>query len=383
MTFRIEARTLSKVYGEGKAAQRVLDRVSFAIGEGERVGIIGANGAGKSTLLGILAGIVTPSEGEVEVVGTVHAALTVGLGMREDLTGRENLYVDAEMRGASRPEAEPVVEKMIEFSELGAFIDRPMRTYSTGMKSRLSFASLVFVNPEILLIDETLSVGDRWFAGKALRAIEDLCRRGRIVILVSHSLGSIVSMCSRCLWLNSGRLVEDGDPSRVTEAYRRQIVACEEAMAIGDLGGENSVWCADKAVRVDHLELRDAASGAPCRIFDTDTGLRVTAQLCIEKRLADPEFRFFIERADGLRVGESRAPVHFGARGSTVEATLAPLALRPGIYRLDLEVLSKGGPIARRSQVFKVTASTEMIGGSPALRMPIYAHARRLTEVDA
>jgi lipopolysaccharide transport system ATP-binding protein len=383
MTYRIEARTLSKVYGEGEAAHRVLDRVSFAIGEGERVGVIGANAAGKSTLLGILAGIVAPSEGEVEVVGAVHAALTVGFGMREDLTGRENLYVDAEMRGVSRREAAPAVEKMIAFCELGAFIDRPMRTYSTGMKSRLSFASLVFVNPEILLIDETLSVGDRWFARKATRAIEDLCRRGHIVILVSHSLGSIVSMCSRCLWLDRGRLVEDGDPSRVTEAYRRQISASEEAMAIGDLGGEDSVWYADKAFRVDHLELRDAASGAPRRVFDTDAGLRVAAKLCIEKRLAHPEFRLFIERADGLRVGESRTPAHLGARAATVEATLAPLALRPGIYRLDLEVLSQGSPIARRSQVFKVTAGAEMIGGSPALRLPFYARARQLTGVDA
>src|SRR5262249_32031261 len=272
---RIEVAGMSKVYGEGDTARKVLNDLSFVISQGERIGIVGRNGAGKSTLLGILAGIHLPTTGSVNVVCNVHAALTVGLGMREELTGRENLYIDAEVRGHSRKSAEPIIEQMIRFADIGAFIDRPMRTYSTGMKSRLAFASLVFVDPEILIIDETLAVGDRWFADKAIHAIRDLCSRGKIVILVSHSLPTVVDMCSRCLWLDQGRLIADGAPAVVAQSYRESIMASEESMTVNDLGGETSAWYFDSSARIDHLVLLEVGRSAPTTIVDSDADVRI------------------------------------------------------------------------------------------------------------
>src|SRR5262249_12476742 len=179
-----------------------LHKVSFEIHEGERVGIIGPNGAGKTTLLSILAGLTEPSAGRVEVNGDVHAMLTIGALLREDLTGRENITLDASVHGRSSRDIACVVDRIVEFSELGEFIERPVRTYSSGMKARLAFSMGAFINPDILIIDETLSVGDAFFAQKAQQRMREITAAGRIVVLVSHGMASIVEMCTRCIWLD-------------------------------------------------------------------------------------------------------------------------------------------------------------------------------------
>ncbi len=383
MSLTVEARHLTKIFGEGAEARRVLDGVTFRVGPGERVGIIGANGAGKSTLLAILAGILTASEGSVNCVGKLHAALTVGFGMREDLTGRENLLIDTEIRGLTRAEAAPLVEKMIAFSELGSFIDRPMRTYSTGMKARLSFASLVLVEPEILIIDETLSVGDRWFSVKATRAIRDLCDRGKIVLLVSHSQADIVEMCSRCLWLESGRLVADGEPATVTRAYTEKIRVAEEAMVVDQLGGETTVWCLDPAVRVERLELLDVRGNTVGATLASDAEVTVNAELSIEREIPEPSIRLFIERGDGIALAQSRMPGRPGIGRLRTGTRLSPIALRPGLYRIDIEVLSAGRAVARRSQIIRIAGDHSIVGGDPALRLPMMVRAQRPVYAEA
>ena len=200
----------------GRAA---LSNITLTIGHGERVGIIGSNGAGKSTLLQILAGISSPTSGQMTISGKVTAVLTLGLGLREDLTGRENIYLDGQSQGKSRKNMNAYVDAIVDFAELGKFIDLPLRTYSTGMKARLAFAMITQINPEILLIDEALSVGDAAFSMKASNRISQLCSQGGIALIVSHSMQSIQELCNRCIWLDQGKLVMDGPPEDIVAAY--------------------------------------------------------------------------------------------------------------------------------------------------------------------
>src|SRR6185503_15052818 len=154
--------------------------------------------------------------------------MTLGTVLREEATGRENIYIDAEVQGKTRTEVAPLVDRIIDFSELGTFIDLPVRTFSSGMKARLAFSMLAFIEPEILIIDEVLSVGDAGFSRKAGARMQELARAGRIVLVVSHGMRSIVDMCSRCLWLDGGRIVMDGDPRAVTAAYEQSVRAADD-----------------------------------------------------------------------------------------------------------------------------------------------------------
>jgi len=208
---------------------QALDDVSFTISEGERVGIIGPNGAGKTTLLSLLAGITKPTSGTIEVEGDIHAMLTIGAVVKEEMTGRENIYLDATIHGRSNEQINAVAEEIIEFTELGEYIERPVRTYSSGMKARLAFSMGTFIEPDILILDETLAVGDVFFAQKASRRMKAVAKRGRIVILVTHATNAIVEMCTRCLWIDNGRLVMDGDPKKVTAAYEASVRQADEA----------------------------------------------------------------------------------------------------------------------------------------------------------
>jgi lipopolysaccharide transport system ATP-binding protein len=197
--------------------------LSLVIEAGERVGIVGPNGAGKSTFLHMVAGTAQATSGRLAVDGKVTSILTLGIGLRDQMSGRDNIYLDGELQGKTRQEVDEVIGAVIEFAELGEFIDRPVRTYSTGMKSRLAFAMISHIDPEILLIDEALSVGDAAFSAKASRRIREICAKGRIVVVVSHSLGAINDICSRCLWMDGGRIVMDGRPDEVTQAYAAAV----------------------------------------------------------------------------------------------------------------------------------------------------------------
>ena len=205
-----------------------LSGVSFKVDEGERVGVIGRNGAGKTTLLSILAGVAEPTSGKVEISGDVHAMLTIGAVLREETTGRENIWLDGAMHGKSHAGMERCVEDIVAFADIGEFIDRPVRTYSSGMKGRLAFAMGAFIEPDILIIDETLAVGDAFFADKAMRRMKEIAKQGRIVFMVSHGLSAIVDMCDRCLWLDQGRIVMDGKPDTVTAAYQAAVTQADE-----------------------------------------------------------------------------------------------------------------------------------------------------------
>jgi lipopolysaccharide transport system ATP-binding protein len=196
-----------------------LCEVSFTIEHGESVAVIGPNGAGKTTLLGLVAGVIWPDEGAVQVEGTVSPLLELGAGFHPDLTGRENLRLNASLLGMTRREADLLHDRIIEFSELGEFIREPLRTYSSGMIMRLGFSIAVSRNPDLLLVDEILAVGDLKFQDKCLERIRELKRHGTTILFVSHSRAAVETLCERALWLDHGRLVRDGPAGEVLDAY--------------------------------------------------------------------------------------------------------------------------------------------------------------------
>ncbi|MBT4739362.1 MAG: ABC transporter ATP-binding protein [Rhodospirillaceae bacterium] len=192
--------------------------VSFGVKRGETVGIIGDNGAGKSTLLQIITGTVTPTAGEVTVNGRVAALLELGAGFEPDFTGRENIYLNGTILGLSRSQLDDRLQDIIAFSELEDFIDRPVKTYSSGMFMRLAFSVAAHVDADVLIIDEALSVGDARFTQKCMRFLSDFKQRGSI-LFVSHDLGAVAGLCDRALWLDHGRVRAEGEAGRICEQY--------------------------------------------------------------------------------------------------------------------------------------------------------------------
>jgi lipopolysaccharide transport system ATP-binding protein len=196
-----------------------LDHVSFDVQQGEVLGVIGRNGAGKTTLLKLLAGITDPTEGEARILGRIGALLEVGTGFHPDLTGRENVYLNGAILGMRRREIERKFDEIVAFAEVERFIDTPVKRYSSGMYLRLAFAVAAHLEPEILIVDEVLAVGDASFQRKCLGKMGEVSGEGRTVLLVSHNMSAITSLATRCLWLDDGRVRELGEPSETVSKY--------------------------------------------------------------------------------------------------------------------------------------------------------------------
>jgi ABC-type polysaccharide/polyol phosphate transport system ATPase subunit len=196
-----------------------LKDISFEVKDGELLGIIGRNGSGKSTTLKLIAGVYRPTSGKISISGKVSALIELGAGFHGDLTGRENIVINGLMLGLSRRQIRDCEQRIIDFAELGDFIDSPVKQYSSGMFMRLGFGIAVEVDPDILLIDEILSVGDEAFQQKCIERIKDFRRRGKTIVYVSHSMESVKKLCTRAILLHEGKLIADGAPNEVFERY--------------------------------------------------------------------------------------------------------------------------------------------------------------------
>jgi lipopolysaccharide transport system ATP-binding protein len=196
-----------------------LREVSFELREGEALGIIGRNGAGKSTLLKILARVTEPTEGAADIYGRVGSMLEVGSGFHPELTGRENIFLNGAILGMRRDEIRRRFDEIVAFAEVEQFIDTPVKRYSSGMYMRLAFAVAAHLEPELLIIDEVLAVGDAAFQKKSLGKMGEMARSGRTLLFVSHQMSAVQSLCSRCLWLDEGRVVADGEPRAIIARY--------------------------------------------------------------------------------------------------------------------------------------------------------------------
>ncbi len=270
--FRRAARLLrGQAYGAADLTETIwaLRGISFEIKKGESVGFIGHNGAGKSTLLKILSRITEPTEGYAVIYGRVGALLEVGTGFHPELTGRENIFLNAAILGMSRREIEAKFDEIVDFAEVEKFIDTPVKHYSSGMTLRLGFAVAAHLEPEILIVDEVLAVGDARFQSKCMGKMNAVSNQGRTVLFVSHNLSAVQSLCQRVIWLHQGQIVEMGEPSQVIRKY---LGGTMEA-------GSERIWSFDDAPGNDQVRLRRIAvrpvSGTPNDVITTQTPVAV------------------------------------------------------------------------------------------------------------
>jgi len=243
----------------------VLKDVSFEIGAGEAVGIVGQNGAGKSTLLKLITGTTRPTEGTVQLSGCVAAILELGMGFNPELTGRQNVYHSAGLLGHSQTDIKRAMPEIEAFAEIGEYFDQPMRTYSSGMQVRVAFSVATAFKPDLLIIDEALSVGDGYFQHKSFGRLRQFRDEGVSFILVTHALGDVRTLCDRVILLDKGRVLKDGLPDEVVDYYNALIAEKENAKLTIEQQREKSGWLVTRSgtgeARVKSLRLLDALSG--------------------------------------------------------------------------------------------------------------------------
>ena len=215
-------KSLGRLRHREKETLVALDDVSLQINKGEAFGIIGSNGAGKSTLLKVMAKTLKPSDGTVNVYGRTSTLLQLGLGMKPDLSGRKNVYLGALAAGLRKVEIDEKFDSIVGYAEIGEAIDRPVKTYSSGMFSRLAFAVAMAIEPDIMLLDEILAVGDEEFKAKSMQTMTDLLANAGTIVFVSHTLGSVEEFCDRTMWLDGGKIRSLGESGAVVEQYRAE-----------------------------------------------------------------------------------------------------------------------------------------------------------------
>src|SRR5687768_12674863 len=249
--------------------------MTVAVQSGKTLGVIGRNGSGKSTLLPILAGITKPTSGTVQVNGRVSALIELGAGFHPEISGRENVFINGIMLGLTKREIGRRFDEIVEFAELKDFIDAPVKTYSSGMYMRLGFAVAIHVDPEVLLVDEVLAVGDEGFTHKCLDKFADFKRRGKTILLVTHSLGLVERFCDEALWMDAGRKRSSGDPKRVVGAYITDVERAEEhQLAAQDAKAQESA----EVTAPEHIEAAALPAGpvetseAPADMFKATEG---------------------------------------------------------------------------------------------------------------
>ncbi len=206
-----------------KEKREVLKNINLTVKNGEAVALIGVNGSGKSTLLKLMTKIIYPNKGKITTYGKLTSLLELGAGFHPDFSGRENIYFNASIFGLTRQQIDARLDKIIEFSELGSYIDNPVRTYSSGMYMRLAFAVAINVDADILLVDEVLAVGDQHFQDKCIAKMKELKEEGKTMVFVTHSLGTVKEFCNRAVWLSNGEIRMDGKPDDVIEKYLEEI----------------------------------------------------------------------------------------------------------------------------------------------------------------
>ena len=336
-----------------------LDGVSFEVPRGTTFGVIGENGSGKSTLLKLLAGITKPTRGALAVAGRISALIELGAGFHPEISGRENVAINGIMLGLTRREVAERFDEIVDFAELREFIDAPVKTYSSGMYMRLGFSVAIHVDPDVLLIDEVLAVGDEALTRKCLDKIGEFHRRGKTIVLVTHSLGLVEKMCDEALWLRHGRKAGIGDPKRVVDEYLTYVAGGEEALLARDQavapapeaetkpeGYREGRW-GSREVEITRVRLVDDR-GQERHVFASGEG--VTLRLEVEARAEVEDFVFGVGifTADGVSVYgtnthiEDYVPRRAVGRGE-VSLELSDLRLVEGTYLLDVAVHRRDG----------------------------------------
>lgn len=324
-----------------------LRNISFDVYPGESVGLVGHNGSGKSTLLKLITGILEPTEGHIQVNGRLSSLLELGAGFHPDLTGRENIFLNGAIYGLSRKEMHARLDSIIDFAELHEFIDTPVKHYSSGMYVRLGFAVAIHAEPDLLLVDEVLAVGDAAFQHKCLDAIQAFRRRGGTLLLVSHDLGSIQTTCNRAIWLEKGEMRIDGRPIDVAMHYLSRVAEREkQATAAANLPTlENGLRWGTGRVQLESVQLCDSA-GTPQSVFKTGEEMQVRIRYRCKERVAPPVIGLSIHHQSGAHIcgpntdfGELMLPANQTA--GEVIYRIPWLSLLPGAYQVTAAVVHR------------------------------------------
>jgi ABC-type polysaccharide/polyol phosphate transport system ATPase subunit len=311
-----------------------LEDIDINVEGGETLGIIGANGSGKSTLLKCITKILYPTTGKIITNGTIAALLELGAGFQPDLTGRENVYLNASILGFSRKEVDKRFDDIVAFSELERFIDNYVRNYSSGMYIRLGFAVAINVDPDILIIDEVLAVGDEAFQRKCLERIGEIQESGKTIIFVTHNVEVTKEICSKVVMLDHGRIVKEGNPREVVNYYHQMMESVEE-------GGERG----NRQIEITGVELLNQ-SGEAATDFDTGQDMRIRVSYLANEPVEDPVFGFSIDdyrgftaygtntKLKGLEVGKLTG-------AGQVQFDLKSLPMLEGRYLVSLAIHSR------------------------------------------
>jgi ABC-type polysaccharide/polyol phosphate transport system ATPase subunit len=377
---------------------QALDGVSFQVPRGSTFAVIGRNGSGKSTALKLVAGITKPTSGSVTVQGRISALIELGAGFHPEISGRENVFINGIMLGLTKREVQERFDEIVEFAELKDFIDAPVKTYSSGMYMRLGFAVAIHVNPDVLLVDEVLAVGDEGFTHKCLDKFAEFRRRGKTILLVTHSLGLVERFCDEAVWLDHGKKQAQGDPKRVIGAYLMDVEAAEEgylaaedarkqeeaesapdttataAATTEDAGPENMFQANEGrwgsgGVAITSVTFK-GSEGESGHVFHSGDPMTIQLGLKAEKPVDDFVFGIAIFNTDGTCVYGTNTDIEeYVAESLTGESTvdfhIDALDLVEGTYKLDVAVHKKDGApydYHRLLYTFRVKSRTKDAG---------------------
>jgi ABC-type polysaccharide/polyol phosphate transport system ATPase subunit len=347
--------------------------VSLQVDAGQTVGIVGPNGAGKSTMLKLITRIIGPTSGQIEIGGRVGALLELGAGFHPDLTGRENIYLNGSILGFSRSKMKQILNEIVDFSEMEKFIDVPVKHYSSGMYMRLAFSIAIHIEPDILLVDEVLAVGDQAFQHRCLDKINELKRQGVTIVLVTHNLDMVRTLCDRAVWLDEGQVQVDGSVSRVLEQYLAyvQVIdgqALQEAEAIrrGDektskstshasqgsgIQNAESTWrWGSREAEFVHIELLNNR-GQETRTFKTGESFTARMHYLAHRRIDNPLFGIALHHVSGFHIngpntGFADYPIDFIEGQGHLDYIIPSLPLLAGTYLLSAALYNSDGKYA-------------------------------------
>ncbi|MEF2687784.1 MAG: ABC transporter ATP-binding protein [Lachnospiraceae bacterium] len=336
-----------------------LKHVNFEIKKGETVGIIGTNGSGKSTILKIITGVLNPTGGEVNVDGRISALLELGAGFNMEYTGIENVYLNGTMLGFTKEEIDERLDNILEFADIGDFVNQPVKSYSSGMFVRLAFAVAINIDPEILIVDEALSVGDVFFQAKCYRKFEDFKKEGKTILFVSHDLGSITKYCDRAILLNQGKKIFEGTPKEAVDIYKKVLVhqfdpsELETDNRMNDVEDVSANWKDSVVVNPKLIEYGEKIAEITDYAILDDKGLitntlmkgsmfSVRMKVDFHEEIKEPIYAFTIKNLQGIEISGTntmyeKADVKGKKAGESQEITFTQkLDLQGGEYLISL-----------------------------------------------
>lgn len=364
------------LFGDLLAGERfeALRGVSFDLEAGKTLGIIGENGSGKSTLLKILAGISKPTSGEVITQGRISALIELGAGFHPEISGRENIFINGVILGLTRKQIQEKYEEIVRFAELEEFIDSPVKSYSSGMFMRLGFSIAINVNPDILLVDEVLAVGDASFVPKCLDKINEFRRHGKTIIYVSHDLGTIERICDDVIWIRKGKIEMRGYPKRVTDAYLEYVGKKDEKKSLvqhddEEILSEKEKRWGSREVEIGNVKMFDA-SGKEKYIYQADEPLALEFDVAAVAEQDNFVFGVGVFNSEGIQVYGSNTLLENLVSesllgGGKVRMEIPALGLVNGTYFLDIAVHKRDGypfDYHHFQYTFRVTSSYRDVG---------------------